>query len=93
VPRIEDKLYLNRYRTDERHPHLRIKDESICANKCKDRPCIAGCPADVYEWDGKRMDVKYEGCLECGTCRIICPFRNIDWEYPNGNYGVLYKFG
>jgi len=35
-----------------------------------------------------------DGCLECGTCRIICDdYRNVDWEYPRGGYGVLFKFG
>ncbi|AIY86733.1 MULTISPECIES: ferredoxin family protein [unclassified Thermotoga] len=91
--RIEDKLYLNRYRTDEENPHLKIKDESICAERCSDRPCVSCCPADVYEWTESGMEVKFEGCLECGTCRIVCPFGNIEWKYPRGNYGVLYKFG
>lgn len=90
--RIEDKLYLNRYRTNEKEPHLKIIDEKVC-EKCEGRPCIICCPADVYEWDGKSMEVKYEGCLECGTCRVVCPYNNIDWNYPKGNYGILYKFG
>jgi len=93
MPRIEDKLFLNRYRTDEKNAHLKIKDPKICAVKCKDKPCTYFCPADVYEWDGEKIDVKFEGCLECGTCRIGCPFGNISWEYPKGNFGILYKFG
>ncbi|AKI98315.1 ferredoxin family protein [Kosmotoga pacifica] len=95
VARIEDKLFLNRYKTDERNAHLKIKDEKICFEKCgaHNRPCTYVCPADVYEWDGQHMEVKFEGCLECGTCRIACPFDNIEWEYPNGGYGILYKFG
>ena len=35
-----------------------------------------------------------DGCLECGTCRIICnDFSNVEWEYPRGGYGILFKFG
>ncbi|WP_420844900.1 ferredoxin family protein [Marinitoga litoralis] len=90
--KIEDRLFLNRYRADEEHPHLKIKDMDVCKN-CKDKPCINCCPAGVYQWDGEFMEVKFEGCLECGTCRIVCPYNNIEWEYPNGNYGILYKFG
>jgi ferredoxin like protein len=35
-----------------------------------------------------------DGCLECGTCRVICTeYRNVEWEYPRGGFGILFKFG
>jgi len=35
-----------------------------------------------------------DGCLECGTCRLLCSeHHNVEWSYPRGGYGVLYKFG
>ena len=35
-----------------------------------------------------------DGCLECGSCRVICnEFMNVDWEYPRGGHGILFKFG
>jgi ferredoxin like protein len=35
-----------------------------------------------------------DGCLECGTCRVICSeHTNVEWEYPRGGYGILFKFG
>jgi ferredoxin like protein len=35
-----------------------------------------------------------DGCLECGSCRIICSDHlNVDWEYPRGGHGILFKFG
>ena len=35
-----------------------------------------------------------DGCLECGSCRIICNEHfNVDWEYPRGGHGILFKFG
>ncbi len=87
---IDDKLYLNRFKPDERS-HLKIIDKSVCAQKCKDKHCTIFCPAKVYEWRDGRIAVGYEGCLECGACRIACPHKNIRWEYPRGGYGVQFK--
>ncbi|WP_243675885.1 4Fe-4S dicluster domain-containing protein [Vulcanisaeta distributa] len=34
------------------------------------------------------------GCLECGTCRVVCPENNIEWNYPpKSGFGVQYRFG
>ncbi len=92
--RLEDKLFLNRYRVDS-ESHLAIKDPDTCRGRCPDRPCIYVCPVGVYEWLEKegRLAVGYEACVECGACRIICPFDNIAWRYPRGGYGVSYKYG
>jgi ferredoxin like protein len=35
----------------------------------------------------------YEGCLECGTCRMVCSFHAVNWSYPKQGNGVLYRFG
>ncbi len=70
---LNDKLYLIRYRLDDR-PHLRIVDPEKCREYHEDtkRPCAFFCPAHVYEWDEKeqRTIVEYERCVECGACRI-----------------------
>ena len=35
-----------------------------------------------------------DGCLECGSCRVICTeHTNVAWEYPRGGHGILFKFG
>ena len=62
---------------------------------CKNRPCINTCPAGVYEWleAEKKLLVKYENCLECGACRIICEKQSLKWEYPKGTKGVTFKKG
>lgn len=86
---IEDKLFLNRFRADT-DSHLVIKDQSLCT-KCKDKPCTSFCPAHVYEWKDEKIIVGFEGCLECGACRIACCFDNIDWRYPRGGYGVQFR--
>ncbi len=91
---LTDKLYTLTYRTDEERPHLIIRNRSVCL-ECKDKPCLFFCPAQVYTWDAaqKKTIVSYENCVECGACRIGCPFGNILWEYPRGGFGVEYRYG
>ena len=89
---VEDKLFLNRYRVDE-EPHLRIVDPAVCRTDCSGQPCLYLCPANVYKLEQDRISVAYEGCLECGSCRIGCPHFNIEWRFPQGGYGIRHKFG
>ncbi len=69
--------------------------DSVCVTTCKDKPCTTVCPAKVYEWDGsqQKVIVNYENCIECGACRMLCPFDNITCEWPGGGMGVKYKYG
>jgi len=90
--RLEDKLFLDGFKPDE-ESHLAIKDMRLCREQCKKRPCLEVCPANVYRWEGERVTISYEACLECGTCRISCPDDNIDWRFPRGGYGIGHKFG
>ena len=77
----------------DRCAHITVKKE-LC-RECTTRPCLIICAAENYNWDekGDGLIFKYEGCLECGACRIICPRDAIDWSYPRGGYGVRYRFG
>ena len=91
--RVEERLYTLRYKRDEK-PHLEIKDQSICS-KCHEKfgsPCIVACPANVYSYSEKLI-VSYENCVECGACKIVCPFNNIIWRYPRYGLGISLRFG
>ena len=90
--KVEDKLFLNRFRVEE-ESHLRIVDGSLCWKECADQPCLYFCPANVYRLEKDHISVAYEGCLECGSCRIACPHLNIEWRFPLGGYGISHKFG
>jgi ferredoxin like protein len=90
--RIEDKLFLDRFRVSE-EPHIRIIDDATCMDRCEDQPCLYFCPANVYRLEKDRIVVAYEGCLECGSCRVGCPYLNIEWKFPTGGYGVSHRFG
>ena len=87
---IQDKLGTIKYNCDSK-THLKV-DLAKC-EKCKDKPCTNVCPAAVYtndEYLGE-ITVQYENCLECGACRVICPYGAITWEYPSSGCGVVYK--
>ena len=88
---LVDKLYKVKYKTDDTS-HLVIKDQDTC-RRCDEKPCIPRCPAQVYEWEHDENLVAYENCVECGVCKVVCPYDNIEWEYPRGGFGVVWKFG
>ena len=90
--KIEDKLFLDRFHVGE-EPHIRILDNATCMDKCEDQPCLYLCPANVYRLEKDHIVVAYEGCLECGSCRIGCPHLNIEWKFPVGGYGISHRFG
>ena len=92
---VEEKLFQNRYKIDHGRSHISIIDPQVCSTECKMQQCTHVCPAACYKAEGNgSVTLITDGCLECGTCRIICDeFSNVAWEYPRGGYGILFKFG
>jgi ferredoxin like protein len=91
--RIEDKLFQNRYLVDAGRPHISIKPHTTpSANLlAMTRLCPAGCYAET---DSGQVECTPDGCFECGTCRVLCEAQgDIEWSYPRGGFGVLFKFG
>ena len=87
---IDDKLALNLFHVDQ-DPHIQV-DQEIC-RRCPHKLCTHICPVENYTLDGDGTVVfSWEGCLECGTCRIICDQGAISWDYPRGGYGISYRF-
>lgn len=92
--KVEEKLYQNRYIVDESRPHIQIKDADVCKG-CEKQACTFCCPAACYSKNELgSVTLATDGCLECGTCRVVCQDKgNIAWDYPRGGYGISYKFG
>ena len=95
---VDEKLGMLTFKADHSHAHIKIKDDSNkspCIKECKTKPCTTVCPAKVYVWEEpkKKIIVNYENCIECGACRMICPFENITCDWPRGGFGVQYKMG
>lgn len=89
--KIDDKLALNLFHVDI-EPHIKI-DQEIC-RKCPHKACTYLCPVENYTLDAdtNKVVLSWEGCLECGTCRIICDQGALTWDYPKGGYGISYRF-
>ncbi len=88
---VEGKLFLARYKRDD-VSHLNLKNKDVCL-KCVNKPCIIVCPADVYKWEEDRLIISYDNCVECGSCRIVCPYSNIEFRYPYHGKGIGYRYG
>ena len=91
--KVEDKLYYNRYVVDAGRPHIRVKPHTTPSPALLALTHI--CPAHCYELNDRgQVEITPDGCLECGTCRVVCaPSDDIEWSYPRGGFGVLFKFG
>jgi ferredoxin like protein len=89
---IEEKVALCAIKHDE-HSHIEL-DPAACA-RCEARVCLRACPAQLYtlEDDTSRILLDHTGCLECGTCFVICPLHAVRWRYPEGSFGIRYRYG
>ena len=88
--KVEEKLALNKFDVDK-EVHMTVCEE-ICSD-CDMRACIYACPADCFLLRDDHVIFSYEGCLECGSCRITCSKGAIVWVYPRGGFGICYQYG
>jgi ferredoxin like protein len=90
--KVEEKVALCAIKHDAKS-HIEI-DLAVCA-RCPTRICLRACPARLYtvEPETKQIKLDHTGCLECGTCLIICPLSAVTWRYPDGPYGIRYRCG
>lgn len=53
------------------------------------------CPVGCYSVNDKgQVEIAVDGRVECGTCRVVTAATGeVEWNYPRGGFGVLYKFG
>jgi ferredoxin like protein len=90
--RVDDKLGFVRFKVDEGNPHI-IVDETYNDEK-EINLLVTACPAGLYTYEGGKLAFNYEGCLECGTCRVLSEGRVIkSWSYPRGSKGVEFHQG
>ncbi len=87
---IEDRLSKVRFNVDT-HAHIVI-DTSVCTT-CHEKNCLYVCPVKNYVMSEKGVVFSWQGCMECGACRIACPAGAIDWNYPRGGFGVCFRYG
>ncbi len=85
---IDELLSYNTYKPSD-IAHI-VVDTSKC-DKCNLKPCVYLCPSACYREEHGEISFTYISCIECGTCRIICPEEAVKWDYPEGGKGILYK--
>ena len=84
---IEEKLFVIRFKPDV-ESHIKTNPD-ICIT-CKGKECTKFCPANVFQWSiDDELMVAYESCLECGACKIGCPYECIEYSHPKAGYGVI----
>jgi len=90
---IEQLLGLNKFEVDAGEAHIFLDKESC--RLCTARYCTVACPAGCYRVKNGTISFDYAGCLECGTCRVICPLstKALVWRYPRGGFGIHFRFG
>jgi ferredoxin like protein len=89
---VDDKLGFVRFKVDENRPHI-VLDETY-GNEKEIRLLVSACPAGLYSYEDGKLSFNYEGCLECGTCRVLSDGKVIkSWSYPRGAKGVEYHQG
>jgi ferredoxin like protein len=90
--KVEEKVAKNAIKPHT-GSHIELH-EAECA-VCATRACIAACPAGLYQVEPAtgRVMVDHAGCLECGTCLIVCPRCGVTWKYPEPGHGIHYRHG
>lgn len=85
---VQNKINHVMFKTDH-ESHIKINQEQC--SKCQAKPCLTVCPAGMFSLsgDGKEVIYSHEGCLECGTCYVVCP--HLEWNYPKGGFGVIFR--
>lgn len=88
---LQTKLGLNVFKPGG-EPHIRIKPGREKDDRLK--RMIKICPSGLYsEGEKGAIVLAIDGCLECGTCRLICGTEVLEWRYPAGGAGVQYRLG
>lgn len=89
---VDQKLGLDKFYVDEENAHIVLKADPDRNELTK---LILACPAGLYKVDEKGTVLfDYAGCLECGTCRVLCGNTILEkWEFPVGTLGVEFRWG
>ena len=89
---LDKRLALVNFNKDP-EPFIIVNTE-LC-KQCEKKPCLYVCPAQVYTWQDQ-LNYNTEGCLETGGCLVVCHTlgaKAIQWKYPAGGKGVIFREG
>ncbi len=87
---IAEKLTSLHFEVDDT-PHITVNG-ARCVH-CRDHPCLTFCPALCFTPDDQAgVNYYHVGCVECGTCLVLCNREAVTWQYPQGGYGIIYRY-
>lgn len=89
--KLEDLLQRNVWDVDE-DPHIEIPKDPEQQVGLPKKALVYLCPAGCYTMVGDTVLFSYEGCFECGLCRVVSPEDKIKWEYPKSGKGIQFRF-
>ncbi|BAE82734.1 ferredoxin-like protein FixX [Desulfitobacterium sp. LBE] len=89
---VDEKLGLDKFYVDEENAHIVLKKD---IDRKEYHKLMLACPAGLYKQDDKgEIHFDYAGCLECGTCRVLCGTTLLEkWEFPVGTLGIEFRWG
>lgn len=88
---LRAKLGLDVFKADQEF-HIAIKADHKQDSRLK--KAVLACPAGLYsENENGEFVISTDGCLECGTCLLVCGGELLEWHYPGGGAGVQFRFG
>lgn len=89
---LDDKLGIDCFFIDKQTPHIEIN--KVYENEEQINLLIMACPAGLYQYDNGKITFNYEGCLECGTCRVLSKGKVVkSWGHPMGSKGIEFRQG
>lgn len=91
---VEQKLAIDKFVVDEGNAHIVPHEDSM--DEAVKRALTVACPAGLYTLsDSRRLVFEFAGCLECGTCRVLCAHLPgaLEWNHPRPSFGVQFRYG
>ena len=91
--KVQEKLGVNKYHVDEGNAHIEIDGDAFTLAEKK--KLVNACPAALYTLqDDGSLAFAFAGCVECGTCRILCGKTIVTkWTYPRNAKGIAFRKG
>ncbi len=89
---VDDKLGFVKFNTNENESHIIINEDF--KDEKEIQRLVKACPAGLYHYEDGKLTFNHEGCLECGTCRVLSGGKGVkSWTHPKSGYGVEFHQG
>ena len=91
---VNQKLSLDKFVVDDGNPHITLHQERM--DEAVKKTLSMACPAGLYTLNEKgQLEFEFAGCLECGTCRVLCAHLPgaLEWNHPRPSFGIQLRYG